>query len=67
MAITIDQVRHWGVLDRNIGHIVMSCSGGWYYTACGTLTPSLVVQDERPARICRKCRNQLGSLNIKAD
>lgn len=60
--ISVDDARlSWLILGRNIGHAIGSVKGSWYWTACGTMTPNGVVQQTKPARICRKCRKVLAT------
>lgn len=59
MAVKVEDVPVWLILDRKIGHAVWYGQHGWYHTACGTLTPNGETTEELPARICRKCRERL--------
>jgi hypothetical protein len=64
--ITLDDVKKWHV-ESGIGHIVCQIKDPGLYTACDTLhwgTGLESCQDERPKRICKKCREALKYLII---
>lgn len=59
-GIGVDDVQTWYV-QGGIGCIVLSTRGGWCTTACGHWITGDATED-RPKRICRKCRTQLPRL-----
>ena len=56
--VEIEQVKYWHVW-QGIGHVVATNHGdGWLDLACNTVCTGNVTED-RPARICRKCRERM--------
>ncbi len=63
--IAIEDVPMWTVDHRNIGHIVMMRKHGWIFTACDSAGLSFGdPTQERPKRICRRCRAKLKTLSL---
>lgn len=65
MAVELKDVKHW-VLDRGIGHILLSARRGWNFTACGMAGPSMLETKKRPGRVCSKCRALLPTIKPSA-
>ena len=63
MRISIDDVVFWCQLYRGggVSHIV-TISGYYVMTACGTMTSGATVTKDKPKRICRRCREALKDL-----
>lgn len=60
----LNDVIGWLILSRNTGHVLTDTQHGWYATLCGTFTPNGTVTDQRPGRICRKCRERISQATI---
>ena len=58
--MTLAEISHWTV-SSGVGHVLTGSGGGWVTTACGSWQPGDVTND-RPARICRRCRAAVGGL-----
>jgi hypothetical protein len=58
--VTIDEIRCWSVLS-GVGCIVIGGSHGWVNTACLSFRTGGWTEN-RPKRICRKCREALPRL-----
>ena len=62
--VKIEEIKIWVKLYGNISHILIQTNSGWNQTACGILTPNGDVHEDRPIKVCRKCRAELPKLTV---
>jgi hypothetical protein len=65
MPVAIEQVKKW-LEVRGVGHVVTESTALGVCTACDSIHVGCQrsMQDTRPARICRKCRERLETLSL---
>lgn len=59
MSVPIEEVPLWGILRGTSHAIQLTTKGRWALTACEIFSPSLALTQDKPARICGKCRARL--------
>lgn len=63
--VTVKQVRHWLILQGDIGHVLFARQHGWHTTLCDVWTPNGTVVKKAPPRKCRKCIKALKGARLK--
>lgn len=59
--MTIDQIKAWSMFG-GVGCVVISASNGWHNTACFSFRTGDHFLEDRPKRVCSRCRAAIPSL-----